>query len=437
MEEMGVQYEAGEDVVAVYNKFVGDVVHVVHVTDITAAPEGPYASDFIGVCSGGLCLWRLSAPVHVVLKKAKCGESFLDDQELHSILLRLLQAVIARGIPGLLSLTMLPMNPDAMSTLADMLRIRVEPDTGGGRSQETEFAVPKILPSLDLALDAVLTVLIAQDAPEAVRHSARHGEVKDFLEEVVRKRPLVALSAAPLPEAPKFSEDPLRDLAAELRSQFWAATGHPESESLDDTDLRNLLVRLFNRPLLSLLVRSRMTSDPEAVLDVGGEADEAASPDGVRKPARKAPLPIPEAGLGSPARPSQHTVEALKDAMTKQQDAKKNMVEEQEVDKVEETWLTLLLQGPLEPKEGDPPPHVSAAYFDTNIISALQAVVDTLVTGDVDTDAEGEEASSQNSEPGTAPGRTSRRGSIEGPGMAPHRAMCSMEWLKGWLGGGG
>mmetsp|Transcript_94203 Transcript_94203/g.196591 ORF Transcript_94203/g.196591 Transcript_94203/m.196591 type:complete len:569 (+) Transcript_94203:150-1856(+) len=276
---------------------------LVHMADVEAvynhrkAGEPP-ACAFIGFCFGGLCLLRLSAAFYHFIGYSTRSKHKLEDmaakenptapQELRKVVARLLHILAATNNPGMISLQMIMVRPDVVWTLVDMLRAHIAqpkaeelhaPDERGTRVSSIEGVRPN---SLNNAVGQhILLICQALDAVFAVMLAEVEGLDGDLQRSVLRRRPPVAkplrkgngvkdnghptrtaAGAAAAAAAAEHSFVPewwdKVDVLSQTIKSLWIAIDYNHNNQLEEREITDFKRLMFNRPVLSLLVRSRM-----------------------------------------------------------------------------------------------------------------------------------------------------------------------------------
>jgi len=259
-----------------YMNLADDILAVLLCKDLEADLEGGfYRSGYVGLCASGVCLVRLSLVINQSVGPSDVFGEMLESPsgEARNQLRNILRCVMQCGREDLWSLSCLSSSSDDLTVLCDLMRAhRMHPQRSRVLELDDDAACSGKLRDafkaglgqiITEAIDAVLCVLIAQDALQFCKLPGDEGFVacpgtsEGLRDECVRV-PLSQRSEEEEEEPFAPGADLLQGTGACLREVLWEMLELPDSGRFDISETRELLRLVLSRPVLGLLVRSRV-----------------------------------------------------------------------------------------------------------------------------------------------------------------------------------
>mmetsp|Transcript_94176 Transcript_94176/g.304744 ORF Transcript_94176/g.304744 Transcript_94176/m.304744 type:complete len:470 (-) Transcript_94176:203-1612(-) len=250
-----------------FGHIVHDMQGVIFMVDVHESTL--HAGSFFGLCVGGVDLVRLSVVIKHALSQALKSRlnALVEDptrmSEIHTIVLRFLQAIIGSGEQGLLGLCMIKMHDEDLCALVDLVHAQVshpnrnmvlgvEGDIVGARGQMWERSTRGEKTEFLEALDAVFSILIAEADPQEA-HLRDHVLRRPPIVDCDRDRPFG--TDLHVPEPPWEDHEHLLHVAVQA---VWAGVDKNHNDKLEVFEAREIFRLIASRPLFGLLVRSQV-----------------------------------------------------------------------------------------------------------------------------------------------------------------------------------
>mmetsp|Transcript_15979 Transcript_15979/g.55545 ORF Transcript_15979/g.55545 Transcript_15979/m.55545 type:complete len:440 (-) Transcript_15979:530-1849(-) len=227
--------------------------------------------NYFGLCVGGVCIFRVAKLMKVLLARGMSETKlkalvdvgdWANSQEIASVVDRLLHAIVSHGDQGLVGLSMVTVRPDALALLVDLVRanaahpsrqhvLEAEGEILGPKGQLWAHSKSHEVGDFLEALDGVIAILIAEEE-----------QLEEFLRDCILRRPPPLCPRGEVMISEKLLNPTwlnTEDLMSVAVKAVWDHLDHNGDDKFQAVEAREMLRLMLSRPLLSILVRSKIS----------------------------------------------------------------------------------------------------------------------------------------------------------------------------------